>query len=371
MLDLTFPKQVKILVYDTRGQHTFIKLFAKNSYKIISSNDNYNLFILLKTISKFKLSFSSYLEQYIAFVKPILLISNIDNEPFLWNYKYKFKNLTVILIQFAVRSRVQDLFGIRNIEQMYNREKALIDYFFVFNTNIIKEYQKLLDAKFIPIGSIINNDFVSDKCLRNNEISFISQYRPNQKIYPAFVIVNEKKISKEQFYNTEKILLPILLKFCNHKFLKLSIIGCSSDIGEVLFYDSILGKNNYIFYPKTNMHSSYEYLTSSLLNVCVDSTLGYESFSRGIKTIFISNRANDLNEVSAKFGWPGSFEDIGEFWLNGLDECQILDILEKIFKMDIYDFQILQSMYSNNLMSFNLGNDILKEVINTVLIENH
>jgi len=369
MIDFSYPNQVDVIIYGKRGDFVIKKIIKNATHKFISNQDKFNFIVLIKTVFKFKFSFSGYLEEYINIINPTLLISNIDNEPFLWSFKSKYPKLNVILIQFAVRSRVQDLFGIKNIENLYDKKNAFVDYFFVFNNNIINEYKKLLNANFLTIGSIINNDIIANKNTRNNEISFISQYRPNQKIYPAFVIVNDIKISKETFYNTESYLLPILLKYCKNNYLKLSIIACSNEPEEMEFYDKIIGKNEYIFYPKKDLLTSYQLMTSSLLNVCVDSTMGYESFSRGIKTVFISNRSNDLCEDSAKFGWPGKFPNFGKFWLNDLNEIKIIEVLNSVYKMNNNDFQKLVLNNSENIMCYDKGNALLEKVVNKILNE--
>jgi|688.fasta_scaffold166789_3 surface carbohydrate biosynthesis protein len=367
MFDYTFPSKIDVIAYGKSDDDFLKKIIAHNSTIFLSSEKKYNFYIFLKMILKFKLSFTNYLSEYIAYTKPKLLISNIDNEPFLWNYKHKFSFLNVVIIQFAVRSRVNDLFGINNIYKRYSIEYAIVDYFFVFNTNVINEYKKLVNSNFIVNGSILNNEIKSNLSIRQNEISFISQYRPNQKIHPIFIVVNGREISKRKFYNTEFMLLPILLKFCNLNSLKLSIIGCSSAEDEISFYNSILGKNNYIFYPKIDKLSSYNYMLTSILNITVDSTLGYESFSRGIKTLFITNRAQDLNEESANFGWPGLFDKSGEFWLNGFTESDVLNLIKKVYEMKNSNFDTLKNKFSKDLMWYAPDNIELKNIIKKII----
>jgi surface carbohydrate biosynthesis protein len=156
---------------------------------------------------------------------------------------------------------------------------------------------------------------------------------------------------------------------CKNNYLKLSIIACSNEPEEKEFYDKIISENDYIFYPKKDLLTSYQLMTSSLLNVCVDSTMGYESFSRGIKTVFISNRSNDLCEDSAKFGWPGLFANFGKFWLNGLNEIKIIEVLNSVYKMDNNDFQKLVLKNSENIMCYDKGNALLKKIVNKILNE--
>jgi surface carbohydrate biosynthesis protein len=369
MFDFTFPKNVEVIIYNSRGEEILFDLLRGKRVKCVSPEKRYNIFILFLTFLKLKFSFKGYLEEYIKISKPRLLISNVDNEPFVWNLKHKFSFLSVVVIQFAHRSRVHDLFGIPNISTLFKIHNAHVDYFFVFNKNVIVEYKNLVKSNFLLLGSIKNNYIpLSNQKFSSKKVSFISQYRSNQKHHPIFVTIDGREILKEQFYSSEFKLLPALLLFCEINSFELNIIGCSNLLEEIEFYNSILGSGNYYFISKTTTYGSYELLSQSRLVITVDSTLGYESLARGIKTAFISNRSNDLLEESVRFGWPGKFNDSGPFWINNVEHENILTLLNSLNEMPLNIHQDLVKKYSNELMVFDFNNSVLKTTIDKILI---
>ena len=369
MFDFSLPRKFDVFIYNSRGEEILHDLLEGKKIKCISPEKKFNFFVLALAFVKLKISFKGYLEEYIKISKPCLLISNVDNEPFVWNLKSKFPLLSVIVIQFAHRSRVHDLFGIPNISKLYNGRDAQVDYFFVFNKNVLLEYRKLLKSNFLLLGSIKNNQIARTNLnLSSNKVSFISQYRSNQKRHPVFVTIDEREILKDQFYSSEFKLLPSLLTFCIINSFELNIISCSNSREEMEFYESILGKENFCFVPKASNHISYEQISQSHLVVSVDSTLGYESFARGIKTAFISNRANDLLEDSARFGWPGKFNESGPFWINNVEHENILSLLNTLNDMPLNIHQEMVREYSRELMVYDFKNTLLKSTIDKLLI---
>ena len=368
MVEFSFPISVDVIIYSSRGEDILKGFLGNKKVKCISPEHKYNFFVLVLALVKLKISFKGYLEEYISILKPQLLISNVDNEPFIWNLKSKFPLLSLVVIQFAHRSRVHDLFGISDIAKLYNESNSRVDYFFVFNRNVLTEYRKLINSNFLLIGSIKNNQIARSNLDKNsNKVSFISQYRSNQKYHPVFVTIEGRKIFKDQFYNSEFKLLPLLLNFSINNSFELDIIGCSDSIEELEFYESILGKGNFIFLPKTSEYDSYEHINQSHLVVSVDSTLGYESFARGIKTAFVSNRSNDLLEDSVRFGWPGKFSDSGPFWINNVEPENIFSLLNNLKNMPLNVYHDLVIQYSSELMVYDFNNTLLKSTIDKIL----
>ena len=67
---------------------------------------------------------------------------------------------------------------------------------------------------------------------------------------------------------------------------------------EEIFYDEILGRNKYTFIPN-HIIDPIRLIDSSNIIINFNSTLGYESFSRGNKTIFLNFR-HYLHDKSLK-----------------------------------------------------------------------
>ena len=122
--------------------------------------------------------------------------------------------------------------------------------FFSYSDKFSKIYSKFLKSKIYSIGSFKNNLLKIDKNIkRKKTIVFISQYRiSSSKISEKDIIYtyNKKKFTLEKFYKAEKLLIPIIYKFCKKKGYKLIIAGSNLDYQLILkeknFYEQILKK---------------------------------------------------------------------------------------------------------------------------------
>jgi surface carbohydrate biosynthesis protein len=111
-----------------------------------------------------------------------------------------------------------------------------------------------------------------------------------------------------KYFNIEKKLLPLVLKYCEKFNLKLNILGRGSQQelyeSEYEFYKKIikLKKNNFLkrkIFPK-----NYKEIDKFDIVVFADSTLGYEAIARGNKVAIFSARKNAPKGKISNFGWP-------------------------------------------------------------------
>ena len=133
------------------------------------------------------------------------------------------------------------------------------------------------------------------------------------------------------------MVLDFLVKYGKENNKKIFIIPRSKSNSDSLrkkeenYYKNILDLDiNFMDY--NHNYSSYNALDSSSVNVTIDSTLGYESLTRGNKVAFFSIRGS-LNNCQdyGKFGWPGKYNDTGYFWTNIPNEKNFKTILDRLF----------------------------------------
>ena len=113
---------------------------------------------------------------------------------------------------------------------------------------------------------------------------------------------------------------------------------------------------------------SYNIINNSKLNITLNSTLGYESFARGTKTIFFSLRPKKNFLLSLKFGWPAKINNRGYFWTDSLDKTYCDKMLLKVINTSSPKWKQIKKKYIEKLMVSNPNNtkfrSFLKKTIN-------
>ena len=118
--------------------------FFKIDHEILFTRfEKINIFILFKIFFKFKFSYFDYLQTYINYVNPKLLITLNDNN--LKFYKLNCKNGKKIFIQQGKRSDVKDIFS--EFKKDKNKEKNYVDYMFTYNKKISNLYKRYISGK--------------------------------------------------------------------------------------------------------------------------------------------------------------------------------------------------------------------------------
>ena len=101
------------------------------------------------------------------------------------------------------------------------------------------------------------------------------------------------KLHKNYYYRdsikAELKLIKHLKRYCEEKNFLLGVIGSPENKlesqKEKKYYDKIFG-NNYVFFKNHDKRRTYSLVDKFKVLVGIDSTLLYESFGRGNKTVF-------------------------------------------------------------------------------------
>ncbi len=360
------PQKKNILIYDNEGSEFITEVLDKKSYGILHTRaENLNLYIYFKLLLRLRFKYKDYLDEYIKFVNPKVLITWIDNN--LNFYEYKNQRIKKIAIQNARRTAVDnDLFSNIN-KKINNRSKYKADYLFAHSPSVKKIYEKFIDAKVCVTGSFRSNNEKIKFRKKKNDILYISTFRNAQ-------IGNEKRIiTKNYNYKDYKlsnwldhdlrILKWLRLYSLTYK-RQISILGSQVDEKrEINFYKKNLGlKFNFI--KKTKDRNTYKILDESRLIVGIDSTLLNEAFGRGCNVAFLSYRGNLYPLNTRKFGWPENFSINGKFWTINLDYKSFKDV------MNFYNSKtnIISSNLRKKIMVFDEGNKKFKSVLGEILI---
>ena len=217
-----------------------------------------------------------------------------------------------------------------------------------FNNEIGLIFKKFLKGKIIPIGSFRSNFFKKIKKKKYIELMYVSVWRPEE---PA----------KREDY----ILFRNIKKYCLKNNIKLTILGCKIALAkkEHKFYRDIFKNMKYEFLQKTPNRDTYRIVDSCKILISIDSTLGYESASRGNKVCFFCIRGKKFPFNSLKFGWPLKFSSRGKFWTDGKSYEEFDRIINGVSSIKVKDYKKI--IYK--IINFDEENKTLNKLINNVI----
>ena len=363
-------KKADILVWGTPG---YINILNEKKYKLINLNkanvvkiwgENYHLLILFKCLLKLKFSLVDYTNEFIKIAKPKIILSFLDNYNSFYLIK-KTKNQKKILLQNASRTNEDNTFKLNNA---YKQNK--VDYMFCHNFEIKKKYEDLLGSKVFCTGSFLSNNFSIKQSKKKYDIVFISTFREINKNNP----IKNGKITWYDYLESEKLLLENIYKFSKKHKKTLSIL-CTNKINQRLserdFFKKILEKKgNWKFINRRpgDFKSAYKIVDKADIVVGIDSTLLYESFGRGNKTIFFDVRpSNKYLDNTRHFAWPKKFPKSGPFWTSSNESKLIENILKKNIQLKSSKWKQIHKKYANSLMRYDKNNKTFYSIIKKCL----
>ena len=214
-----------------------------------------------------------------------------------------------------------------------------------------------MKAKYLVTGSIKNNIF-SIKKSNDKSIVFISQFR-----------ININYNFKENFFMNsprERALYKNLNIYCKKYNKKLFVLSCHQDFQllEEKYFNKYLGKNNFIFIPKTSWEETYANSNNFNYFVTQISTLGYELIAKDKRVAFIYESKKKIKKFK---NLNESFFDIkssGPFLTNSTKYEQFEKTLNNSFFCSTTEYRIYKKKYISRYVVYNEDNKIFKNLIN-------
>ena len=272
-LSFKIPKKKDILIYDNEGAEFVTQSLEKDNYEILHTRGEIlNIFIYLKLLLGFRFNYQDYLDEYIKFVEPKVLITLIDNN--LNFYKYKNKKIKKIAIQNARRTSLDsDIFS--NLkDKINNREKYFADYLFVHSKAIKKIYEKFINSKICVSGSFRSNNEKISNNKKRNDVLYISTFRNTDIGHENRILIKNylnRNYTTKDWINHELRLLK-WLKFYSLKYnRKISILGSQIDYTNELYHYQKNLNFKFNFIKKTKNRKTYQILDESKIIVGIDS----------------------------------------------------------------------------------------------------
>jgi surface carbohydrate biosynthesis protein len=360
-------------------------MFAHHNPHIMDiRGESVNILALLRAVPKIHLGAVAYLEAYIDFVKPKLILSRTDNNPTLWQLKRR-PNSTykVALIQNGWRP---EQFGSLQVweSKIKSGRKPSIDCAFVFGTGLAEIGLNNFSVKIIASGSTkLNQIEISKPGIATLDIVLISEYRTNDMML------------NPDYYDIDRRFNRALLKFGIQRDLEIHVAGAvenqSGMLEEKSWYQTQFGNNKWKFHPR-NSTSSYGLVASAKMVVTVDSTMGYEALSLGRKTAMLTCRyikrwqgfelifdrlvsklegagvdISKVNQINNRFGASLSFPETGFFWSNVESEEEFDRVLTNVYEASDNEWERISRPFADQLMVHDYGNTKIRAYVEGVL----
>jgi surface carbohydrate biosynthesis protein len=365
------PQHTEILIYDRQGSEDLYEYFQGRTVGIFDCRgETINIRVLLSVLVKYgsKSNFQKYAELYVACVAPAVVVTFIDNT--ITFYQLKEYNPSVKFLSIQNGWRDDCLFETLS-EDSGNHGNLKADAILCFGSAIGRKYAKHIKSAIYPIGSFKNNKRIKDiKSVRPNTLLFISQFRPPVIHNGEYTMpVGQKHIPWDDFYFTEKLLLPLLLKYTQLYGFKLEICGTSfNDSGvEKTYFESILGVSGWEYLPKHGDLDSYQRVDEVSCIAFIDSTLGYEALGRGVRAIAFPIRGEAIQADDRRFGWPANLPLTGPFWTSELNETEVMRLVNFVITVSDEEWRRTYFSIIPQLMEFDQGNTRFKKLIDSFL----
>lgn len=356
------PKKSKYLIFDYHNSFIFYK-YLREDYTILYCRfEKINLYVLIINLLKGKFSKLDYYNSFVKFVNPKIIFSGIDNNPNFYllnkdNHQMKF------LVQNQWKSGIYDR-GIF-LDKRVEAKKYSMDKVFVFNNFIGEYFKKLNPVEIISIGSFKSNLYKIKKIEKIYDLLFISSWSDMKLNYQFSESMDFRKYSSLQLETLKNI-----GQYAKEKNLKIYILGKKSGISEnkeYNFYKEIF-KNNKWNYLKRDKISSYHKVDRAKIVLNFHSTLGYESLSRGNKTIFFDPFSNYIKTVN--FGWPyKNFKKNGIFWTQDVTFKNIKKIIDNLRNINESKFKKICNEYCKKTMLYDYDNKKFQSMFSKELIK--
>ena len=331
-------------------------MFAHHNPHIMDiRGESVNMLALLRAVPKIHLGAVAYLEAYIDFVKPKLILSRTDNNPTLWQLKRR-PNSTykVALIQNGWRLTLDfEIPALLNVTS--NCGDWEIDTLFAFGSAWSSQIPGHVKFGANAVGSSNANRFETKKERVLGTIGFISSFRSTATKSQNYLDVSVHYKSLDSKVSASKK--------------KLLIIGntkkIEKDWAEFDYYAQSFSKSLWTVQPRDRPLSSYECLEIVECVIVESSSLGYECLGMGMRVGFIAFRPQ--HKQDRRFGKPLEFGEKGPFWTNDPSEEEIGRILDYLLTVSDEQWERDSGWIRDQLMVHDYGNTKIRAYVEGVL----
>jgi len=368
------PRRRPVLLIDPSGIDLLSQFIAFEDIEILDFEET-NIWILIRTILRLRVTTSAYVINYIESIQPKVVLTFIDNDINFYQLKKMSPNTKFVVIQNGLRnnfSREKNMGFLSHLDAVSKSERLSATTICTFGEAASRQYSKYIDATTNTIGSLKNNLYEKHSEEQQFDITFISQHPPlSIRDESGRVYFGQDSVSFGSYYQIEFEVVKFLGDYCRQHNLRLAVSGKRKNgFGtEREFFLSALGPNPAQFIPRDSNFSTYDTLSVTGVIVTIDSTVGYEFLSRGQRVAFFSSRINSADPDLAStikdtnFGFPLQLEDSGPFWSNTGGVLEYERILDHLRAVGDEEWATEIAPYNESLMAYQPGNPVFKKLL--------
>lgn len=384
------PPRADLLIIDRGTASPLDEMFAHHNPHIMDiRGESVNMLALLRALPKIHLGAVAYLEAYIDFVAPKLILSrNGDSDLNLWRLKRrKQSRYQVVLIQNGWRPDNFGAIPISDYEKSQVKIRPQVDCAMVFGSAQADERLLEFASALIAVGSSKLNMIEFARFPRSlREIVFISEYR------------HQEFLKNPDFYRVDSVVCKYLADFAIRNSVEIHVAGVMPDAERIAaeknWFAKQLEGSSWKFHERTKSESSYLLINEAEMVVTVDSTMGYESLALGKKTAILCCRkfhrtegrqslfdlmsakvrlqeySSDFKKgINNRFGASFKFEESGFFWSNIESRDEFERVLSNVFHASKAEFEIISRPIADQLMVHDYGNTKIRAYVEGVLTD--
>lgn len=360
-----WPRRSAVLIYDAAGQDVLLEYLQPWKPEVLQvRGEQINMRVLLASLFKRGKKSDAYVDCFIERVRPRLIVTFVDNNPGFYLLARRHQDIKTLFVQNGVRGYYDDVF--ESLDRTRPSEDCRnVNYMMTFGSRIGTEYARYIQGTVVPIGSLKNNLVPKSHIQKAGAIAFVSQYRN----YKGLVMGGKWYSRQEFFEQADQLVLGFLVNYAKKHRKELFIVPCvghhkdnALDM-EKAYYNQLLGQT--CVFSEWRWHGSgYDSTDTAEVVVSIDSTLGYESASRGNKTAIFSIRTQLLGVTGLNYGWPGTYPDEGPFWTNCPDPAVFERILDHLFAIQEEQWRVeLEQQGFSDIIAYDPDNSILKSIL--------
>ena len=362
----TKPIQTEVVIFDESLSDLITPLLAGHSYFVVKRrNLRLNIPIFIRSL-RTGFSVSNYLIHLLRAMHPKLVLTLIDNDPAFYRIKQFVPNARHVAIQNGWRGITNDLFG-----KGFSLEDGLTcDEILVFGPAVAREYEKIVSARVLSIGSFKNNLVPIQHDPESKTIALISTLRSKVDLKDIVQVSDSgRSIQFAEIFERRLRLAEFCHEFCKREGFHLRILGKDAEIGrEFAMYSERLGQpgDTWSFTPRSTLLANYPELDKARAVISSSSSLGYEALGRGCRAAFFMIDHEVLNDVGTNFGWPLQLPDRGDFWSHYLSREEVERVLTHVVKSTDPVWRASSEEIARELISFEEGNTTLQKIIDSI-----
>ena len=335
-----------------------------------------NVWVALRMLLSRNLSEFSYYRAFLRWRKPKFVITMEDNNVTFYATKLILPECKTLAIQNGVRnahSHSADSNFKLDLQRL-NQEGYDADVIGTLGGLGSTFYRGALPSsrvKLVEMGHVMNNALsVSDEVgtQSGRRLVFISKF-PNRgesgidNDWNSKVIfyMHQAALTAKQYYNVEGIVAQVCAAVAGEQSMKFVVLGKRPawQVGEFNYFAEHLQGLSWQYLPSSNQASSYEAIRPSDVIVNVDSTLGYELFSRGLRVAFVAARMHAAGHpeiVEQRFGYPLLEESSGPFWTSEASDSEIRRVIKTAISVDEEQWLKMTDSARQMLFQYDRGN---------------